>query len=325
MAGFPDLMFPSRAPSFDARANSMGDIFASGNLGPVLAPSTSTSRITPSGFNPGHRYSSKSILEMDNDLSLKSYLSKSTPAHSDRSGSHTPNPAVYGQGVSNKGLIPFSTNNHAPFPTPVTFSPPATVLNSVLEEVYSPTDPQVDPLPTQLDLHDGGNERQQLGNRFSELSINTSGATAAMTTTNGGLPSPGITSPTGFRSFGAIGTGSTNPADQNPPCNTLYVGNLHPNTSEEELKELFSKSVGYKRLSFRNKGNGPMCFVEFEDVACATLAMQELYGKQLSNSVKGGIRLSFSKNPLVSCINGSFQRYLIPTSRVYGRTALVLG
>ncbi|KAG5664378.1 hypothetical protein KAF25_008112 [Fusarium avenaceum] len=89
-----------------------------------------------------------------------------------------------------------------------------------------------------------------------------------------------------------------NPADQNPPCNTLYVGNLPPNASEEELKTLFAKQRGYKRLCFRTKGNGPMCFVEFEEVTFATRALKSLYGHLLHNSVKGGIRLSFSKNPL---------------------------
>ncbi|KAI1433581.1 hypothetical protein GGR50DRAFT_490054 [Xylaria sp. CBS 124048] len=89
-----------------------------------------------------------------------------------------------------------------------------------------------------------------------------------------------------------------NPADQNPPCNTLYVGNLPVDTSEEELKSIFQKQRGYKRLCFRTKQNGPMCFVEFEDVTLATRALHELYGKPLHNSTKGGIRLSFSKNPL---------------------------
>lgn len=89
-----------------------------------------------------------------------------------------------------------------------------------------------------------------------------------------------------------------NPADQNPPCNTLYVGNLPIDTSEDELKAMFSKQRGYKRLCFRTKQNGPMCFVEFEDVSFATKALHELYGHPLHNSVKGGIRLSFSKNPL---------------------------
>ncbi|SMY22825.1 unnamed protein product [Zymoseptoria tritici ST99CH_1A5] len=89
-----------------------------------------------------------------------------------------------------------------------------------------------------------------------------------------------------------------NPADQNPPCNTLYVGNLPIDTSEDELKSLFSKQRGYKRLCFRTKQNGPMCFVEFEDTSFATKTLHELYGHPLHNSVKGGIRLSFSKNPL---------------------------
>jgi len=91
---------------------------------------------------------------------------------------------------------------------------------------------------------------------------------------------------------------AANPADQNPPCNTLYVGNLPIDTSEEELKAIFSKQRGYKRLCFRTKSNGPMCFVEFEDVSFATKALNELYGQLLHNSIKGGIRLSFSKNPL---------------------------
>ncbi|KAG0658164.1 cell cycle RNA binding protein whi3 [Maudiozyma exigua] len=97
-----------------------------------------------------------------------------------------------------------------------------------------------------------------------------------------------------------------NPADQNPPCNTLYVGNLPPDATESELRQLFSGQQGFRRLSFRNKnnngnGHGPMCFVEFEDVSFATRALAELYGSQLpraTTSNKGGIRLSFSKNPL---------------------------
>ncbi|KAI9276556.1 hypothetical protein BY458DRAFT_505336 [Sporodiniella umbellata] len=88
------------------------------------------------------------------------------------------------------------------------------------------------------------------------------------------------------------------PADQNPPCNTLYVGNLPPNTSEEELKLLFSNLPGYRRMCFRTKSQGPMCFIEFDDIVCASQALNELQGQPLTNSVKGGIRLSYSKNPL---------------------------
>lgn len=48
-----------------------------------------------------------------------------------------------------------------------------------------------------------------------------------------------------------------------------------------------------------------MAFVEFEDVSSATKALTELYGAPLHNSVKGGIRLSFAKNPLVRDVKSS--------------------
>ncbi|KAI8145330.1 hypothetical protein BJV82DRAFT_643667 [Fennellomyces sp. T-0311] len=269
---FHDSVFAARAappsgppPPFDTRSASMGDIFM-----------PSSSRL-PSGFNPGHRYSSKSVmLDMDhpksptersNVFGAPMFLPPQQPSPAPASTSSTSQP---------------SSSSFLPPPQPFS-SPPPSSLNSVLEEAYP------------LQLNDDNND---LSSRFGGLSISTS----TTITNNGGLPSPGITSPTGFRSFGALGAVSTNPADQNPPCNTLYVGNLPPNASEEELKNMFSSCVGYQRLSFRNKPNGPMCFVEFEDIACATQAMQELYGNPLSNSVKGGIRLSFSKNPLVSCV-----------------------
>lgn len=151
--------------------------------------------------------------------------------------------------------------------------------------------------------------------RFATLSLNTSmtsppppGYASPRPTMNVHTPTPAM-SPTvagmgphmGYQSnhqYPRHNYPPVNPADQNPPCNTLYVGNLPIDTSEDELKAMFSKQRGYKRLCFRTKQNGPMCFVEFEDVSFATKALTELYGVQLHNSVKGGIRLSFSKNPL---------------------------
>ncbi|KAF7722936.1 hypothetical protein EC973_002568 [Apophysomyces ossiformis] len=181
---------------------------------------------------------------------------------------------------------------------PTTFPPPNAGLSSVLEEAAEHGKDDVGEF--------------SLTQRLGDMTINTS-----ISANNAGLLSPEVTSPT-FRNFGAVG--STNPADHNPPCNTLYVGNLPPNASEDELKTLFSKSTGYKRLSFRNKSNGPMCFVEFEDVAFATQALQKLNGNPLSNSVKGGIRLSFSKNPLGvrQNNNGSTSTHSTPTGAAFG-------
>jgi len=154
--------------------------------------------------------------------------------------------------------------------------------------------------------------------RFSSLALTPGPTSSTGVPTSNGLTSPrnaaslqsppSSVTPTAVPSMSPHGAFAANyprpqyppvnPADQNPPCNTLYVGNLPIDTSEDELKALFSKQRGYKRLCFRTKQNGPMCFVEFEDVSFATKTLNELYGAPLHNSVKGGIRLSFSKNPL---------------------------
>lgn len=87
------------------------------------------------------------------------------------------------------------------------------------------------------------------------------------------IGSPNSSSPTsvGVMSSGVATTTRGNPGDQNPPINTLYVGNLPsspppmgypPNYLEDELRELFSRHPGYRKLCFRQKNNGPMCFVE---------------------------------------------------------------
>lgn len=171
-------------------------------------------------------------------------------------------------------------------------------------------------MSAQLSRHPTNPQMPRRG--FSGLSLSTSSATSPPMS---GFTSPRsvatIHSPTSAltpNSMGSMGPNASyqmanqhfqrpnyppvNPADQNPPCNTLYVGNLPIDTSEDELKAMFSKQRGYKRLCFRTKQNGPMCFVEFEDISFATKALNELYGHPLHNSVKGGIRLSFSKNPL---------------------------
>ncbi|KAF8592691.1 hypothetical protein K439DRAFT_30515 [Ramaria rubella] len=123
--------------------------------------------------------------------------------------------------------------------------------------------------------------------------------------THQGMTSPQLPSPGSGGSSNNARQG--NASDQNPPINTLYVGNLPnspaptgypPNYLEESLRALFSRCAGYRKLCFRQKSNGPMCFVEFDDVSYATKALSDLYGNQLNGFVKGGIRLSFSKNPL---------------------------
>ena len=153
-------------------------------------------------------------------------------------------------------------------------------------------------------LHQGGLRRDD-----------PSFAPRALTGTNGRRSISGMVGPRSLSDFGgATGVGSLNIADQNPPINTLYVGNLpshlavtqSPNYLEECLRNLFTRAAGFKRMSFRQKVNGPMCFVEvssggmrsgnshkvltcfgsqFDNVDFATLAIKELYGNTLVSRI----------------------------------------
>ncbi|KAH8552295.1 hypothetical protein BGW37DRAFT_491341 [Umbelopsis sp. PMI_123] len=150
------------------------------------------------------------------------------------------------------------------------------------------------------------NERGFNNSLFGSDDLTLSSRFLNMNNVTSPLASPGIP----VNSYRSYSNG--NLTDQNPPCNTLYVGNLPPNTKEDELRQIFSRCIGYKRLCFRSKANGPLCFVEFDDVVRATQAMSELNGYLLSNSLKGGIRLSFSKNPLFTKPVANNQTTLLP-------------
>lgn len=166
-----------------------------------------------------------------------------------------------------------------------------------------------------------GDVQKVVSPTLGPLLSSSSSSSVSLQPSNGRSMTPALyTPPSAGSASGAAGGGSgnvglaahriatvnSNPADQNPPCNTVYVGNLPLSTSEDELKVIFSQQRGYRRLCFRTKSNGPMCFVEFEDIGYATNAIHSLQGYMLSNSIKGGIRLSFSKNPLgVRSSNGT--------------------
>ncbi|KAK7062165.1 RRM domain-containing protein [Favolaschia claudopus] len=152
------------------------------------------------------------------------------------------------------------------------------------------------------------------------ISIPSGSNASAASGSSGGSPqlaSPASSGSGGSGSVSNVGSsggagGIGRAIDQNPPINTLYVGNLPALPSaganagtptmeqlESALRELFQGQPGFRQMSFRPKANGPMCFVEFEDVGFATKTLNELYGHSLGGLIKGGgIRLSYSKNPL---------------------------
>ncbi|KAE8658891.1 hypothetical protein F3Y22_tig00116965pilonHSYRG00115 [Hibiscus syriacus] len=83
----------------------------------------------------------------------------------------------------------------------------------------------------------------------------------------------------------------------NPPCNTLFIGNLGENINEEELKGLFSVQPGFKQMKILRQERHTVCFIEFEDVSTATNVHHSLQGAVIPSSGSVGMRIQYSKNP----------------------------
>ncbi|KIY96419.1 Cell wall integrity protein scw1 [Monoraphidium neglectum] len=84
----------------------------------------------------------------------------------------------------------------------------------------------------------------------------------------------------------------------NPPCSTLFIGNLGPGVTEAELRRVFSVQPGYVQLRFSLNQRGVTCFVEFDSVENAVLTHTQLQGQVLETNDRGAMRIQFSKSPL---------------------------
>mmetsp|Transcript_25123 Transcript_25123/g.68251 ORF Transcript_25123/g.68251 Transcript_25123/m.68251 type:complete len:338 (-) Transcript_25123:615-1628(-) len=83
----------------------------------------------------------------------------------------------------------------------------------------------------------------------------------------------------------------------NPPCNTLFVGNLSDNINEAELTSVFSTSPGFRTVKVL-RGRTTTAFVAYETTEQAIQAHGAHQNAVLaSNAEKGSIRIQFSKNP----------------------------
>lgn len=98
--------------------------------------------------------------------------------------------------------------------------------------------------------------------------------------------------PAGPRAYTSI----SNTKD-NPPCNTLFIGNLGDTVTETELRSIFASQPGFCQLKLNRGAKSVTCFVEFVDVPTAMAVHASQQGAVLSSSDRGGIRIQFSKNP----------------------------
>ncbi|KAJ4953967.1 hypothetical protein NE237_030799 [Protea cynaroides] len=79
----------------------------------------------------------------------------------------------------------------------------------------------------------------------------------------------------------------------NPPCNTLFIGNLGENVIEAELRDLFSTQPGFKQMKILRQERNTVCFIEFEDVNSATNVHHSLQGAVIPSSGRGGVRIQY--------------------------------
>ncbi|KAI3994538.1 hypothetical protein MKX01_028282 [Papaver californicum] len=80
------------------------------------------------------------------------------------------------------------------------------------------------------------------------------------------------------------------------PCPTLFVANLGPTCSEQELNHVFSRCSGFLKLKMQKKNGAPVAFVDFQDVACSTAALNKLQNTVLYSTIGEEMRLEYAKS-----------------------------
>ncbi|XP_077210734.1 RNA-binding (RRM/RBD/RNP motifs) family protein isoform X2 [Tasmannia lanceolata] len=83
-----------------------------------------------------------------------------------------------------------------------------------------------------------------------------------------------------------------------PPCSTLFIANLGPSCTEEELKQVLSQYTGFHMLKMQARGGMPVAFADFQEIEQATEAMESLQGSLLASSDRGGLHLEYARSKM---------------------------
>lgn len=82
------------------------------------------------------------------------------------------------------------------------------------------------------------------------------------------------------------------------PCSTLFIANLGPNCTEDELKQTLSVYPGFNMLKMRARGGMPVAFADFEEVEQASTAMEGLQDSTLPSSDRGGMHIEYARSKM---------------------------
>lgn len=92
--------------------------------------------------------------------------------------------------------------------------------------------------------------------------------------------------------------GGANTSRSNPPMDTIFIANMSPEASEEELKNLLSSCSGYKRCKLVNQRGVVTAFAQFEDIKSSAAAIGFLQGRPNLALDSSGLRVEYSKKPM---------------------------
>ncbi|KAL6137534.1 hypothetical protein ACLB2K_062826 [Fragaria x ananassa] len=81
-------------------------------------------------------------------------------------------------------------------------------------------------------------------------------------------------------------------------CSTLFIANLGPNCTEDELKQVMSQYPGFNVIKLCAKGGMPVAFADFEEIEQANKAMDELCGTMLPSSDRGGMHIEYARSKM---------------------------
>ncbi|XP_059455837.1 U2 small nuclear ribonucleoprotein B'' isoform X1 [Corylus avellana] len=81
-------------------------------------------------------------------------------------------------------------------------------------------------------------------------------------------------------------------------CSTLFIANLGPNCTEDELKQVLSQYPGFNSLKVRAKGGMPVAFADYEEIEQANMVMEQLQGSLLPSSDRGGMHIEYARSKM---------------------------
>ncbi|KAL2899517.1 RNA-binding protein with multiple splicing 2 [Bienertia sinuspersici] len=82
------------------------------------------------------------------------------------------------------------------------------------------------------------------------------------------------------------------------PCSTLFIANLGPNCSDDELRVALSQFAGFNGMKMRARGGMPVAFADYEEIEQATHVMEALQGSMLASSDRGGMHIEYARSKM---------------------------